>query len=37
LEDIIVVPATVTDEVGLNLEAPISNGPPNIDTEPVNT
>jgi hypothetical protein len=36
IEDTIVVPATVVDEVGLNSAIPKSNGPPNIDTDPVN-
>jgi len=36
IEDTIVVPATVVDEVGLNSAMPKSNGPPNIATDPVN-
>ena len=36
IEDTIVVPAAVADEVELNSAMPKSNGPPFINTDPVN-
>ena len=36
IEDTIVVPAVVVDEVELNSAMPKSNGPPFINTDPVN-
>jgi len=36
MEDTTVVPATVIEEVELNSAIPKSNGPPLINTDPVN-
>jgi len=36
IDDTTKEPAAVVDDVGLNSAIPKSNGPPNIDTEPVN-